>query len=307
MYVGMKAAADFKPNNSHWTQRNTVTKTTSLTSTTPTKIIEAEDHAGRNYQKEQTLAQIIHCFITTMTKTEEGSSPSGEAEQEPTDESKVGDNDGGETAEVKEPTGDVQEDGDKVKEDAEGVPPEGQTEENPATVVEKQPEEADVTDQAAVTAAGETSEKKEGEDENPVIWDPTEFDVLSGRGASVNAHGGNKKFRAYCFSRKPEFNAGNHAAKRRIATEIVNATLANGSGRFLKRKEDKGPWFEMTKDQAILKACQVMRDYKRPDRVAMREMMAQNGNARKRQRTQESTPMLEMVRYDCCLFHGLMG
>lgn len=36
-----------------------------------------------------------------------------------------------------------------------------------------------------------------------------------------------------------------------------------------------------------------MRDYKRPDRIALREM-AQSGG-RRRQRTQESTPMIEMV------------
>lgn len=105
---------------------------------------------------------------------------------------------------------------------------------------------------------------------------------------------GNKKFRALCFARKPEFEAGNHAAKRRIATEIVNAVLNDGEARFLKRKNEKGPWLELTKEQAILKACQVMRDYKRPDRLALREMLAQNGQARKRSRQVESTPMLDI-------------
>lgn len=50
----------------------------------------------------------------------------------------------------------------------------------------------------------------------------------------------------------------------------------------------------MTREQAILKACQVMRDYKRPDRLAIREMMAQNGQARKRSRQTESTPIIEL-------------
>lgn len=141
---------------------------------------------------------------------------------------------------------------------------------------------------------------EEPEDEGIAIWEPAEPDVLSGRGASVNAHGGNKKFRALCFVRKPEFDAGNHAAKRRIATEIVTATTSGTKARFLKKKKaDKGAWFEMNLDQAILKACQVMRDYKRPDRLAIREMMAQNGSARKRQRSQESTPMIDIVSSLC--------
>lgn len=149
--------------------------------------------------------------------------------------------------------------------------------ENNETDVKKEPEEA-----------------KPEEDDPNAIWQPTDFDVLSGRGASVNSHGGNKKFRALCFARKPEFEAGNHAAKRRIATEIVNAVLNDGEARFLKRKNEKGPWLELTKEQAILKACQVMRDYKRPDRLALREMLAQNGQARKRSRQVESTPMLDI-------------
>ncbi|KAI2497714.1 hypothetical protein MHU86_16796 [Fragilaria crotonensis] len=125
------------------------------------------------------------------------------------------------------------------------------------------------------------------EDGEPIL-EPNEHDILNGRGASVNAHRGNTTFRALCFSRKPEFEAGNHAAKRRIAAEIVSATKAL-PGRFLKRKNDKGPWYEVSTEKAILKACQVMRDFQRPDRLILREMASSNG-ARKRQRTSESTP-----------------
>lgn len=126
--------------------------------------------------------------------------------------------------------------------------------------------------------------------------EPMEHDILNGRGASVNAHSGNKKFRALCFSRKPEFEAGNHAAKRRVATEIVNVTKA-WPGRFLKKKAEKGLWYELNTEKAILKACQVMRDFQRPDRVLIREIAAANGSARKRQRTGEpSTPGVDAVR-----------
>lgn len=61
------------------------------------------------------------------------------------------------------------------------------------------------------------------------------------------------------------------------------ATKETG-GRFLKRKVDKGPWFEMDDEKALLKACQVMRDYQRPDRIALRQA---SGNGRKRQRLGE--------------------
>jgi hypothetical protein len=143
--------------------------------------------------------------------------------------------------------------------------------------------------------------KDDGDGFEPgAILEPGEHDVLNGRGASVNGHKGNQKFRALCFFRKPEFEAGNHAAKRRVATEIVAVTTGVG-GRFLKRKSDKGPWFALTTEKAILKACQVMRDFQRPDRVQLRELQAQNGT-RKRQRTTESTPGFSQVSTVYCLY-----
>ena len=189
------------------------------------------------------------------------------------------------------------------KQEEGATPMEMETDDKPAAAalavaVAEEETKPEVQVQVKPEQAGE-----EPEDDAEAIWEPAEPDVLSGRGASVNAHGGNKKFRALCFCRKPEFDAGNHAAKRRIATEIVTATTSGTHARFLKKKKgDKGAWFEMNLDQAILKACQVMRDYKRPDRLAIREMMAQNGSARKRQRTQESTPMIDIVSCDTALY-----
>lgn len=120
------------------------------------------------------------------------------------------------------------------------------------------------------------------------IWEPALNDVLSGRGASVNSHPGNQKFRALCFSRKAMFDVANHAAKRRIATEIWKTCVASNSSRFLRKPLDKGPWYELGADQAILKAAQVMRDYKRPDRLIQRELIAAAGKKRNRA---TATPM----------------
>ena len=106
------------------------------------------------------------------------------------------------------------------------------------------------------------------------ILDVQEMDVLNGRGAAINARPGNKKFRALCFAHKALFDAGNHAAKRRIAAEIVSKMIDEHQSRFLrlpkttkKTNTDAKKYFAMTFDQAILKAQQIMRDYKRPDRM----------------------------------------
>ena len=106
-----------------------------------------------------------------------------------------------------------------------------------------------------------------------------------GRGANLNSHAGNQKFRALCFSRKHECDSANAVTKRRIATEIVDFTMATYGSRFFKKMrstkdkgEDTSTWTRMTREQAILKASQVMRDYKRPDRVAERARTGRKRN-----------------------------
>ena len=123
--------------------------------------------------------------------------------------------------------------------------------------------------------------------------------VLTGRGASIHANPGNQKFRALCFARKAYFDAGNHAAKRRVGNEIVTICMEQYGSRFLRREilakassilssressadPQRFGWVTMTKEEAILKASQVMRDHKRPDRRAQRELMVAQGRRRKR-------------------------
>jgi hypothetical protein len=130
------------------------------------------------------------------------------------------------------------------------------------------------------------------EEDPDAIWEPAENDVLSGRGASVNGHAGNKRFRALCFARKPWFEAGNPAAKRRISVEIVKHAQSEYGSRFLRKMQGKGPWYEMAFEQAVLKASQIMRDHRRPDRLARRELLAAAATAAGRKRSHlTSTPM----------------
>lgn len=135
----------------------------------------------------------------------------------------------------------------------------------------------------------------------PIVENPYgvhDHDVLSGRGAFVNGHVGNERFRQLAIDRKPQFDAGNYSEKRALATEVVNIIRSlDPPGRFLKRvtsggnkntsssdnnpanKEGEeggslqargldGGWEELSDDRAIHKACQVMRDLNRPDRAA---------------------------------------
>ena len=122
------------------------------------------------------------------------------------------------------------------------------------------------------------------------IWEPEVMDVLTGRGASINVHPGNQKFRALCYARKSQFEAANHAAKKRIATEIWTTCEQLYNSRFLSKRQEKGPWYQQNAHHAILKAAQTIRDYQRPDRLLQRDF---GGN--KKRRSTPATPMDEVV------------
>ena len=95
---------------------------------------------------------------------------------------------------------------------------------------------------------------------------------MTGRGAFVNGHIGNKRLRELALERKNAFDGGNFTEKQALAAEIVSHIKAlDPPGRFLKRidvsrntkgllKGLSGEWEELSDDKAIHKATQVMRD-----------------------------------------------
>lgn len=123
---------------------------------------------------------------------------------------------------------------------------------------------------------------------DPIIENPFgvhDHDVLAGRGAFINGHAGNKRFRELAVERKAPFEAGSYSEKRTLASEIVHIIRSlDPPGRFLKQvtveaaeadgeslvEDIEGSWVELSDDKAIHKACQVMRDLDRPDRVGGR-------------------------------------
>jgi hypothetical protein len=139
------------------------------------------------------------------------------------------------------------------------------------------------------TGDGSTTNSTSVAEDALEIWEPEPLDVLTGRGASINVHPGNQKFRALCYARKSQFDAANHAAKKRIATEIWTTCVQLYNSRFLKRRQDKGPWYQQSAHHAILKAAQTIRDYQRPDRLLQRDA------GTKKRRCTPATPMDEVV------------
>jgi hypothetical protein len=106
----------------------------------------------------------------------------------------------------------------------------------------------------------------------------TDHDILSGRGVNIAQHAGNERFRALICARHDAnyCHAYTTAEKRAVAEQIVSHIEAlDPPGRFLRRagrvnrtaRGLEGPWEELTRDEAIKKTCQALRDCNRQDRT----------------------------------------
>eukprot|EP00558_Chaetoceros_sp_UNC1202_P005403 CAMPEP_0197237506 /NCGR_PEP_ID=MMETSP1429-20130617/4316_1 /TAXON_ID=49237 /ORGANISM="Chaetoceros sp., Strain UNC1202" /LENGTH=295 /DNA_ID=CAMNT_0042696521 /DNA_START=10 /DNA_END=897 /DNA_ORIENTATION=- len=88
-------------------------------------------------------------------------------------------------------------------------------------------------------------------------------DVLSGRGGGTNTHPGNRCFRVLIDENREKYLRARKNDKPDISRSIVNAIRVK-NGRFLKKDEDSGLWFEIGDDQAREKTSQALRQ-KAPD------------------------------------------
>ena len=61
---------------------------------------------------------------------------------------------------------------------------------------------------------------------------PTSNDILLGRGAFINEHIGNRKFRKLALTHKLEFDSASPADRRAIAEDIIQITRGKSFGLF---------------------------------------------------------------------------
>lgn len=106
-------------------------------------------------------------------------------------------------------------------------------------------------------------------------------DVLSGRGGGTNTHPGNRFFRGLIDENREKYLRARKNDKPDISRSIVNE-IRKRNGRFLKKDEDSGLWYEIGDDQAREKTSQALRqkapDYRRQmeehDRRVIQSAMA---------------------------------
>lgn len=105
------------------------------------------------------------------------------------------------------------------------------------------------------------------------IEDPTDFDVLCGRGGASLKHPGNLMYRRLVHMNKAYYITSVKTEKLKISRSIV-AAVREQSGRFLERDGIKGTWYDIGDKKAIEKTSQALREGQPKLRQHMVEMGA---------------------------------
>jgi len=95
-------------------------------------------------------------------------------------------------------------------------------------------------------------------------------DVLSGRGGGTNSHPGNRFFRNLINHHRDRYLRAKKNDKPHISRSIVNI-IRNKNGRFLKKEEEDGLWYEIGDDLAREKTSQALRQKAPEHRRIMEE------------------------------------
>jgi len=91
------------------------------------------------------------------------------------------------------------------------------------------------------------------------IVDPSEADVLCGRGGAALRHPGNQTYRRLVHLNKGLYITCLKAEKLKISRSIV-AAIREQKGRFLERDTNEGTWFDIGDKKAIEKTSQALRE-----------------------------------------------
>lgn len=102
------------------------------------------------------------------------------------------------------------------------------------------------------------------EPENKLYVDePTQVDVLFGRGTGPRLHPGNQRYYIKVGQLRDDYRSGGDADKKRTSRLLVNWVKESG-GRFLKQDSD-GRYYVVPELGARSKACQALREHKFPN------------------------------------------
>lgn len=125
-------------------------------------------------------------------------------------------------------------------------------------------EEGDEEDSGSETKKAKTEQPGDKDDADPIpaSKEGTSFfndaDVLSGRGGGTNVHPGNRNFRDLINLHRRAYLKARKNDKPAISRAIVRSVRDN-NGRFLRKDDKSGLWFEIGDDAAREKTSQALR------------------------------------------------
>jgi hypothetical protein len=95
-----------------------------------------------------------------------------------------------------------------------------------------------------------------------LIKDPTDSDVLCGRGGSINSHVGNERFRLLVEKRKRVYLTARFKREKRLIASSIVAEIHEliPKGRFLTRDSKSGSWRDIGDEKARDKTSQALRE-----------------------------------------------
>jgi hypothetical protein len=120
-------------------------------------------------------------------------------------------------------------------------------------------------------------------------------DVLSGRGTNTNLHPGNRTFRGLVSKHRKTYLDGVRRDKKALSRAVVNA-IRKAGGRFLKKDDKSGLWFEVGDNVAREKSSQALRQ--RGPR--MRRMLFETDREESRQIMAEAARMRHVRSMMAC-------
>eukprot|EP00540_Astrosyne_radiata_P000178 CAMPEP_0116849406 /NCGR_PEP_ID=MMETSP0418-20121206/15552_1 /TAXON_ID=1158023 /ORGANISM="Astrosyne radiata, Strain 13vi08-1A" /LENGTH=373 /DNA_ID=CAMNT_0004481119 /DNA_START=80 /DNA_END=1201 /DNA_ORIENTATION=- len=169
------------------------------------------------------------------------------------------------------------------------APSEGE-ESDPAAEPKRKREEEQETKSAKKVKSEESDESSPSDDSGPAPVPPSEEglsyfndnDVLSGRGGGTNVHPGNRHFRDLINLHRRAYLKARKNDKPAISRAIVRSIREN-NGRFLKRDEKTGLWYEIGDDAAREKTSQALRQ-RAPE---MRKILFESEREQARQEAEE--------------------
>jgi len=115
-----------------------------------------------------------------------------------------------------------------------------------------------ISDDCAVNAASSFDKSKAVAPSKSGIKFYSRNDVLCGRGGGTNVHPGNRRFRDLINANRRAYLKARKNDKPAISRSIVR-TIREMNGRFLKKDEKLGLWFEIGDDGAREKTSQALR------------------------------------------------